>query len=118
MSKFRFSKHPYPKIALDFWTGPMDVFLSWLRLNVMPEELYTKEQIDALIKRRGRYMVHQWEEDEPLVDWLNRVVAPSCPSWKWVGMQVTLGLDPDSEDSWGSVGKKFVGVDLTEEDGP
>jgi len=94
----------------------MDVFLSWLRLNVMPEELYTKEQIDALTKRLGRGMVRKWEEDEPLVDWLNRVVAPSCPSWKWVGMQVTLGLDPDFEDNRNYMGKRFVGVDLHEED--
>ena len=108
----RYSVSPYPKVALDFWTGPMDVFLSWLRLNLMPEELFSKEQMEAYRQRQRLVEVPDIESPEELVQWLN-TVAIRCSYWDWSDMCIVYKED-DAPNGWGIVGQAFHVQDLPE----
>ena len=61
------------KLAMSFWSGPIDVFISWFRLNVHIDHMYTKEQIDTFLAHRGVISVHKIETPEELVALLTQL---------------------------------------------
>lgn len=103
------SRHPYPKIALDFWNGPMDVFISWLRLNIMPEKLFSKEQMEAYQKRQHLIELLDIESSEELVAWLN-TVASRLNAYAWSDIHLIWKAD-DEETGWGIVRHQFQLMD-------
>ena len=50
----------------------MDVFFSWLQLNIRPEEMYTEEQMKAYKKRAHLMTTPDLDGPADLCAWLNR----------------------------------------------
>lgn len=60
-------------IDQSFWQGPMQVFFSWLRVNMLPEELFDAAQMQAYKERNRLVQIPHMDYDEAhlVVEWLN-----------------------------------------------